>query len=183
MAKASIGPRLMVDGEEQYRAEIKQIIEQAKTLDAQMAAVTASFDKNTTAEEKAAKTSEILSKQMQTAQRRVDLLRDMVDKATVATGENSEQTLKWKQAIYGAEEQLGKLRQQSEEAADSVEDVGEAMDDGGQQAGTLGDQVNDLAGKLGIQLPDGAKKRWTALTACLPEQRQSWPQSRPQPRS
>lgn len=158
MAKASIGPRLQVDGEEQYRAEIKQIIEQAKTLDAQMAAVTASFDKNTTAEEKAAKTSEILAKQTETAQKRVDLLRDMVNKATAATGENSEQTLKWKQALYGAEEQLGKLHQQSEEAADSVEDVGEAMDDGKQQAGTLGDQVSDLAGKLGLQLPDGAKK-------------------------
>lgn len=158
MAKASIGPRLMVDGEEQYRAEIKQIIEQAKTLDAQMAAVTASFDKNTTAEEKAAKTSEILAKQTETAQKRVDLLRDMVDKATAATGENSEQTLKWKQALYGAEEQLGKLHQQSEETADSVEDVGEAMEDGTDQSVKLGDQVSDLAGKLGIQLPDGAKK-------------------------
>ena len=158
MAKPSIGPRLQVDGEEQYRAEIKQIIDQAKTLDAQMAAVTASFDKNTTAEEKAAKTSEILAKQTETAQKRVDLLRDMVDKATAATGENSEQTLKWKQALYGAEEQLGKLHQQSEEAADSVEDVGDAMEDGKDQGVKLGDQVSDLAGKLGIQLPDGAKK-------------------------
>ncbi len=158
MAKASIGPRLMVDGEEQYRAEIKQIIEQAKTLDAQMAAVTASFDKNTTAEEKAAKTSEILAKQTETAQKRVDLLRDMVDKATAATGENSEATMKWKQALYGAEEQLGKMHQQSEEAADSVEDVGDAMEDSKEQSVKLGDQVSDLAGKLGIQLPDGAKK-------------------------
>lgn len=158
MPQASLGPRLHLDGEEEYRAEIKQIIEQAKTLDAQMAAVTASFDKNTTAEEKAAKTSEILAKQTETAQKRVNLLRDMVDKAAAATGENSEATMKWKQALYGAEEQLGKLRQQSKEAADSVEDVSEAMEDSGQQTGTLGDQVSDLAGKLGIQLPDGAKK-------------------------
>lgn len=192
MAKASIGPRLQVDGEEQYRAEIKQIIEQAKTLDAQMAAVTASFDKNTTAEEKAAKQSKILTQQVQTAQKRVDLLRDMVDKAAAATGDNSEATLKWKQALYGAEEQLGKLQQKSEEAtdsvedvgeaakrsekplgrlqqkseeaADSVEDLGEAMEDSEEKSGKLGDQVSDLAGKLGIQLPDGAIKALNGFT-------------------
>lgn len=158
MAKASIGPRLQVDGEEKYRAEIKQIIEQAKTLDAEMAAVTASFDKNTTAEEKAAQTSRILAEQLQTAQKRVDLLRDMTEKAAAATGENSEATMKWKQALYGAEEQLGKLNQKSEEAADSVEDVGESMKDTKDKGVTLGDQVDSIADKLGIKLPDGAKK-------------------------
>ena len=158
MPKTNIGPRIAVDGEEKYRAQIKQIIEQAKTLDAQMGAVTASFDKNTTAEEKAAKTSGILAQQLQTAEKRVDLLRDMVEKSAAATGENSEATLKWKQALYGAEEQANKLRVQNEETTETVEHMGEAMEKGAKKGEGLGDQVKGIAGKLGINLPDGAKK-------------------------
>ena len=172
MPKASMGPRLGIDGENEYRAAIKQIIEQAKTLDAEMAAVSASFGKATTEEEKAAKTSGILAHQLQNAEKRVDLLRDMVDKSTAATGESSEATMKWKQALYAAEEQANKLRVKTEETAetldnmsesaengaDSVDDVGEAMKQTTGKGATLGDQVQDIAGKLGIQLPDGAKK-------------------------
>lgn len=158
MAKTKIGPRIGVDGEAQYREQIKQIIEQAKTLDAQMGAVTASFDKNTTAEEKAAKTSGILAQQLQTAEKRVDLLRDMVEKSAAATGENSEATLKWKQALYGAEEQANKLRVQNEETTETVEHMGDAMEEGAKKGEGLGDQVDSIAGKLGIRLPEGAKK-------------------------
>ena len=158
MTKTNIGPRIAVDGEEQYRAQIKQIVEQAKTLDAQMRAVTASFDKNTTAEEKAAKTSGILAQQLQTAEKRVDLLRDMVEKSAAATGENSEATLKWKQALYGAEEQANKLRVQNEEATETLENMGDAMEESAEKGEGLGDQVDSIAGKLGVNLPDGAKK-------------------------
>lgn len=158
MPKTSIGPRIQVDGEEKYRAQIKQIIEQAKTLDAQMGAVTAAFDKNTTAEQKAAKTSGILAQQLQTAEKRVDLLRDMVEKSAAATGENSEATLKWKQALYGAEEQANKLRVQNEETTETLTHMGDAMEESAEKGEGLGNQVDSIAGKLGVNLPDGAKK-------------------------
>lgn len=163
MPKTSIGPRIQVDGEEQYRAQIKQIIEQAKTLDAQMGAVTAAFDKNTTAEQKAAKTSGILAQQLQTAEKRVDLLRDMVEKSAAATGENSEATLKWKQALYGAEEQANKLRVQNEETTETLTHMGDAMEESAEKGEGLGDQVEGIAGKLGVNLPDGAKKALNSM--------------------
>lgn len=52
----SIGPRLGIDGEKEYRDSINQIIQQAKTLGSEMKLVTASFDENTEAEEKAQRT-------------------------------------------------------------------------------------------------------------------------------
>lgn len=156
MAKASIGPRIGVDGEAEYRAQIKQIIEQAKTLDAQMGAVTASFDKNTTAEEKAAKTSGILAQQLETAEKRADLLRDMVEKSAAATGENSEATLKWKQALFAAEEQVNSLRVKDQETTETIDTMGDAMEKSGKKSGGLGDQISGLADKLGVSLPRGA---------------------------
>lgn len=158
MAKASIGPRIGVDGEEEYRRQINQIIEQAKTLDAQMNAVTASFGKNTTAEEKAAKTSGILAQQIEAAEKRTALLRDMVEKSAAVKGKDAQETLKWQQALYGAEEQLNKLRAQNEETTEALENVGKAMQENAEETGKLGSQIADVAGKFGVNLPDGVKK-------------------------
>lgn len=144
MPSTSLGPRLHIDGEEEYRSKIKQIIEQAKTLDAQMAAVTASFDKNTTAEEKASKTSEIIAQQIQKSEERVALLRDMVDKATKATGENSEATLKWKQALYAAEEQKAKNVQKAEALKTAVEEEIKAIEEESNDLKTIDEQIESL---------------------------------------
>ena len=46
----NIGPKIGIDGEAKYRSEINKIIQQQKTLQAEMNAVTSSFTKNTTAE-------------------------------------------------------------------------------------------------------------------------------------
>ena len=158
MAKSSIGPRISVEGEEEYRKQIMQIIEQAKTLDAQMGALTASFTKNMTEEEKAAKQTGLLAKQIETAEKRVDLLREMVQKSIAAKGEDAAETLKWKQALYGAEEQLNKLNNQNTELTGSLDKVGDAIEQAEKKTGGFGDQLDNLAGKLGLNVPDAAKK-------------------------
>ena len=89
----SIGPRIQVDGEEQYRRQINEIIQQAKTLDAEMGALTASFSANASQEEKAAASTKLLNQQLETARKRTELIRDMTEKAAAATGENSTQSL------------------------------------------------------------------------------------------
>ena len=58
----NIGPKIGIDGEAQYRKELNNIIQQAKTLSSEMKAVTSAFDENTSAEEKSASTSGVLSK-------------------------------------------------------------------------------------------------------------------------
>ena len=158
MAKSSIGPRISVEGEEEYRKQIMQIIEQAKTLDAQMGALTASFTKNMTEEEKAAKQTGLLAKQIETAEKRVDLLREMVQKSIAAKGEDAAETLKWKQALYGAEEQLNKLNNQNTELTGSLDKVGDAIEQAEKKTGGFGDQLDNLAGKLGVKIPDAAKQ-------------------------
>ena len=158
MPKSSIGPRISVEGEEEYRKQIMQIIEQAKTLDAKMGALTASFTKNMTEEEKAAKQTGLLAKQIETAEKRVDLLREMVQKSIAAKGEDAAETLKWKQALYGAEEQLNKLNNQNTELTGSLDKVGDAIEQAEKKTGGFGDQLDNLAGKLGLNVPDAAKK-------------------------
>lgn len=168
----SIGPRIQVDGEAEYRQQISNIIEQSKTLDAEMRALTATFSDNATAEEKAEATSKLLNEQLDVARKRTELVREMTQKAAEATGENSTQTLKWRQALANAAEQQAKFERAAEDNTKALEKQGEAAQENQKQmtglrdvleklapsTGKLGDQVNFLSDKLGINIPKDATK-------------------------
>ena len=53
-----IGPKIGIDGEAEYRKQMEQIIQQAKTLDAEMKSLTSSFYKQASAKEKSRAASE-----------------------------------------------------------------------------------------------------------------------------
>ena len=62
---ADIGPKIGIDGEAEYRKQLNNIIQQAKTLDSEMKAVTSAFGKNENSQESLTAQSEVLSKQIQ----------------------------------------------------------------------------------------------------------------------
>ena len=159
----SIGPRIQVDGEEKYRQQISQIIQQTKTLDAEMGALTASFDKNATEQEKARKSTELLAKQLEAARQRTELVREMTEKSAAATGENSAQTLKWREALANAEAQQAKLEHAVQENTAAIEGQTDAEEESTGKMVSLGDAVDQVAGKLGIKIPEGAKKALSGM--------------------
>lgn len=104
-----IGPKIGIDGEAQYRKEIEGIIQQAKTLDAEMRAVASAFDDEADAQKKNKAISEQTAKQIEVQKDRIKLLQQMVARSAEATGENSTATLKWKEALANAQTQLNGL--------------------------------------------------------------------------
>ena len=154
----SIGPRLQVEGEEEYRQKINGIIEQSKTLDAEMKALTATFGDEDTAQKRAAKSTDLLNAQLEAAKQRTELVRAMTAQATAEYEENSTQVLKWRQALASAKEQQAKLERAVEENTKALEDEGEEAEETGQKITVgLGDSIDSVADKLGIHIPDAAK--------------------------
>lgn len=140
----NIGPRIGIDGEKEYRAQINQIIQQAKTLDSEMRAVTSAFDDSTSAQDKNAATSKVLAKQIDVQRQRVRALSDMLQKSADKYGENDIKTLKWEQSVNDATASLNRMEK----------GLGETTGEGS----GFGDVLETLAGKLGINLPDGIGK-------------------------
>lgn len=143
-----IGPKIGVDGEKEYRNQINNIINQAKTLSSEMKSVTSSFDKNTSAQEKAEKQSEVLTKQIKVQEERVGLLSEMLAKSKEATGENSNETLRWQQAVNNATADLNNMRNKLDnlndgldETEDNMGDVADSTEDAGEKALKFGDIV------------------------------------------
>lgn len=124
----SIGPRIQVDGEEQYRQQISNIIQQSKTLDAEMKALTASFGEEDSAQQRAAKSADLLNQQLEVAQKRTELVRGMTAEAIAAYGENSTQALKWREALASAKEEEAKLTRAIDENNKALVEQNEEVD-------------------------------------------------------
>lgn len=140
----NIGPKIGIEGEKEYRQQINQIIQKAKTLDSEMKLVASSFDDATTAEEKNAATGKVLAKQIDVQRQRVQALSDMLEKSAAMYGENDVKTLKWQQSVNEATASLNRMEK----------GLGETTGEGS----GFGDMLETLAGKLGINLPDGIGK-------------------------
>lgn len=154
----TFGPRIQVDGEEKYRQQIALLVQSTKTLDAEMKSLASTTYEEAEAQAKAKERSALLSAQLLVAQERTKLVADMTRQAAEATGDNSVQTLKWREALANAEVEENKIRQAIEAETKAVEEQTEATEESTKQMVPLGDAVDQVAGKLGIRLPDGAKK-------------------------
>lgn len=135
----NIGPKIGVDGEAEYRRQINQIIQQSKTLESQMKLVASQFTAATSAEERNAKTSSVLSKQIDVQRERVKLLAEQTGKAAAKYGESDEKTRKWQQALNEAAATLNKMQSELRDASSGVEELGDDMRDGSEKALSFGD--------------------------------------------
>lgn len=119
---STISTKIKLEGEKEYREALSNINQQQKTLKAEMNATTSAYDKNTTAEKKNADQSAYLSKQQELQAQKIQKLREMVDKATKAYGENDNKTLKLKQSLANAEAEQSKMTSTTETNTKAVAD-------------------------------------------------------------
>lgn len=169
----NIGPRIGIEGESEYRSAINNIIQQGKTLDSQMKALTSSFDQNTSAEERNQKTSELLNQQIQVQKERVKLLSQMLEESAQKYGENDTKTLKWQQAVADATAELNRMEQQGSEASGEVEELGNTTETASEKtlsfsdvlkANLLSEAIIGGFKALGKAAVDAAKKIATTFT-------------------
>lgn len=157
----NIGPRIGIDGEAQYRKELSNIIQQQKTLQSEMNAVTSSFSKNTTAEEKNNAVSKVLAEQVKVQKERVEQLAAMLQKSAEKYGENDTKTLKWKEAVNSATSELNKMERELEESSNSTDNLGDALEGAEKGAFSFGDALK--ANVLAQAIVDGVKRLASAI--------------------
>ena len=126
----NIGPKIGIEGYSEYRKQLDNIIQQAKTLDTEMKAVTASFSKNTSEQEKNARQSEVLQKQIAKQEELVAKLAKGVADSAKEYGETATETEKWKQSLNKAQAELNGMKTRLSDMDGGLEDVNEEMEKG-----------------------------------------------------
>lgn len=137
----SIGPRIGIEGEAEYRKSINGLITQAKTFSAEMKELESSFDENTSAMEKNRKKSDLLNRQIKTQEELVSSLEGQLERATEAWGENDARTQKWKQAVSNAKTDLHRLNKELENTPTKLQSVGQEMQNVGKKMQSIGDNM------------------------------------------
>ena len=108
----NIGPKIGIDGEADYRKQINEIVQQQKTLNAEMQKSAEVFAKDADAKKKNQKQIEILTKEIENQKKKIETLSKMYEESAKKTGEDSVATQKWKQALVEAETELAGMEKQ-----------------------------------------------------------------------
>ena len=151
----NIGPRIGIEGENEYRAELMKIIETQKTLNSEMKATQSAWDETTSAEKKAKDTADALNAKIKNQRDRVDQLKKAVEESTEKFGENSTKTLKWRQALADATTELNKLEAELKSIptpmqlmGQKIQDFGDKMQKAGQKIQKAGQAMTSVGSTL-----------------------------------
>ena len=142
----NIGPRIGIEGEAEYRKQINNITQAQKTLNAEMKQSESAFDKSTSAQQKNEAKAKNLTKQVVNQEKKVRQLKKMTEESANKFGENSTQTLKWKEALADAETELNRLNKELDELDKS--NFGEKLQSAGQGLQGIGSKVSSVGDTL-----------------------------------
>lgn len=119
---ATIGPKLQIDNFAEYKKNIDSLITQGKTLDSAMKLLESTWDKNTTAQDKAAGKAKILAQEIEAQKAKVAQIAEVVAKATEKYGADSEEVAKWTQAQNKAQTELNRMQHELNDCNDELND-------------------------------------------------------------
>lgn len=137
--KLDIGPRIGIEGEAEYRKQMANIIQQAKTLDSEMKLVTSAFTAETSAQEKASAQSAVIAKQIENQKNKISELEKAYERASAAYGENDNQTLKLKESLNKASAELNNMEGKLADVSKSSEGLDAALQETEKESTTFKD--------------------------------------------
>lgn len=165
MATRVISTRLALDGEKEFKKQLSDVNSELRNLDADMKNVTESFKGNANTAEALRAKQKVLTGQIEQQEEKVRALRQALDDAEDAYGDNNKKTDEYYRSLKNAETQLTRFQRELKEtnkyldeaehsadgAADSIDGFGNAAkgaSDKGGGLGSFGSGISDLTGSL-----------------------------------
>lgn len=143
---ADIGVKIGVQGDEQYKQSLKDIIQETKTLNAEMKKTESSFDSSAKAQDKAAAKLEVLNKQVEKQKEYIEKLKEQIEGASKEYDENSANVLKLKENLAKAETALNKMESDQRDLNEELRKA--PWDDAKKKAEELGGKLEAVGGKM-----------------------------------
>lgn len=142
-----IGPKIGIQGEQEFRKELKQINEGIKTLGSEMKVVTSEFTNQEKSVESLTKENDVLNRTINSLNDRLDLQKKMLEESAKAYGEADERTMKWQQAVNKTQAELNTATAKVKDNEKAMDSLGNEMDDLGDETEDTGKALNDASKK------------------------------------
>lgn len=150
-----IGPRIGIDGEKEFRQNLANINQQLRTLGSEMQAVTSQFDANDRSQEALAAQTNVLNRQIDAQQQKLQQLQHGLEESTRLYGENDTRTLRWAQAVNEAQAGLNRMQTQLGTLNGDLDDTSDSLDEAADASEGLGEQFSALTVAAGNLISDG----------------------------
>lgn len=168
----TIGARLAIEGEREFKQALQSADAQLKALSSSLDLSAAKFAGQENSMEALSARYSILEKQYDTQAKKVELIRQRLERSAKEYGENSNQTLHWQTTLNRAETQLEKMRKKLQDTGESLEAYDNGMEEAKDEtdgfsakvkeidegAAGLGDVLDQLGNKFGISLPGNMRE-------------------------
>lgn len=146
MSQYNIGPKIGIEGEREFRAQISRINSEYRSMDSYLKALDQSMAQNGRSQEALAAKSNVLRQQIGLEEQRYKELSKALEGAAAAYGENSQEALRFRGALLDAENtvatlarELGDTEDEMQRLANGIDDVGESADSAESKVLSFGD--------------------------------------------
>lgn len=144
----SIGVKLGVEGEKQFKAALSDANAQMRLLASEMLVVTSRFDAGDKSTEALTARGEALAKSIEGQKQKIDILTSGLNNASESFGENDRRTVLWQTNLNKAQAELNKMERELQGAADGASELGDKVKDSGESAEKSGGKFEKLGGVL-----------------------------------
>ena len=141
-----IGATIVLDGEKEYKAALRDINAAQKENRSELALAAAQYDENDTSIAALTARQKVLTDAVELQQRKVATLRGAMAKAAEVYGESSAQTRSWQTQLNYAEADLEKMTR-------AVQENDAAMQRAERNGVSLSNAVNAIADAAGVSIP------------------------------
>lgn len=164
-----IGPKIGIDGEAEFRKQLRTVNESIKTMGSEMKAVTSAFIGAEDSVEALTEKNKVLTKTIDAQEDKLAKQNDFLKKAKELYGDNAEETIKWQRAVNDATADLNKMKAQLKENETAIERFGnesEEVADDLEKASKAGLKFGDVlkANVLGGAIVSGIEALGSAVS-------------------
>lgn len=152
----NIGPTIGIDGEAEFRQQIREVSNGIKTLGTEMKVVTSAFIGQEKSVQALAAQNDVLGRTVSSLEEKLELQQKMLKESADAFGEADERTQKWQQAVNQTQAELNKANAQIQ-ANNELLNVNES------QVHATGEEVEETAEKYSVGMDKIAKATATAM--------------------
>lgn len=155
MATRTIGTKLVISGEKEYKQALSEINSGLKVLDSEMKLVSAQFLDNSDSVEALTAKQDVLNRQISSQKEKIETLKAALQSSAEAYGESDSRTMKWQASLNNAEADLAKLNNQLGKNDQALQEAAEAAKKAGTSLDNAADAMADTttsSGKVGTAM-------------------------------
>ena len=135
MSQYNIGPKIGIEGEAQFRAQISRINSEYRSMDSYLKTLDKSMAQSGKSQEALAAKGNVLRQQLALQEQRFEALAEVLARAKEKYGENSQEVMRYEGALLDVKNTQAQLTRELEDTegemrrlAAGIEDVGDSAD-------------------------------------------------------